>query len=85
MSIGIAIAVVPYRFSISWTTSSHSSLLRLHITTVAPCEASNLHVSLPIPRPPPVTKATLFFRIIKSLLLNNWKYESQFPNICNYY
>ena len=45
---------------IAAAVSSHVSTFRLAITTIAPREANSFAIALPIPVPPPDTKATLF-------------------------
>ena len=62
-SVGHPIARPPDA-SISVTTSSSSAVDRAAMATLTPFAASCCAVARPIPRPPPVTRATLSFRSI---------------------
>jgi hypothetical protein len=52
---------------------SQVSTVRLAITTVAPSETNSFAIALPMPVPPPDTKATLFAkRSLRKQLLQGW-------------
>ena len=63
--------------------SSRSAMM-----TVAPCLASSIEVALPIPDPPPVTIAILFFISICCLIYILWQYQDAYLvhyNALSYY
>src|SRR5438128_1366759 len=56
--------ILPPSEANSRAVASRFSSLRLAMTTFAPAAASRLVMALPMPRPPPVTMATLPFRVM---------------------